>query len=132
MCELLADRAGIERGFAFTAGLLSALDRLLGVPLAEVADKVDVDQELAAAAFRKEGMVGKLVRLVTEYQDAVDAGGPTRSELGERRAHRRHGVRLGHVARQRHRADPDAALSPADSARFPAPRPTRGRRTVPS
>ncbi len=82
MCELLADRAGIERGFAFTAGLLSALDRLLGVPLDEIAEKIDVDQELAAAAFRKDGMVGKLVRLVTEYQDAVDAGRPTRSELG--------------------------------------------------
>jgi c-di-GMP-related signal transduction protein len=82
MCELLADRAGIERGFAFTAGLLSALDRLLGVPLAEVADKVDVDQELAAAAFRQEGMVGKLVRLVTEYQDAIVDGEPKRSELG--------------------------------------------------
>jgi EAL and modified HD-GYP domain-containing signal transduction protein len=82
MCELLADRAGIERGFAFTAGLLSSLDLLLGVPMTEVETKVDVDDELAAAAFRKEGMLGKLVRLVAEYQEAVAAGIQTRSELG--------------------------------------------------
>ena len=82
MCEMLADRAGIDRGFAFTAGLLSSLDLLLGVPITEVESKVDVDDELAAAAFRQEGMLGKLVRLVTEYQDAVAAGVHTRSELG--------------------------------------------------
>jgi c-di-GMP-related signal transduction protein len=83
MCELLADRAGMERGFAFTAGLLSALDRLLGVPIAEVETRVDVDHSLSVAAFRHEGMMGRLVQQVTEYQDAVVAGEPTPSELGD-------------------------------------------------
>jgi EAL and modified HD-GYP domain-containing signal transduction protein len=83
MCELLADRAGIERGFAFTAGLLSAMDRLLGVPLAEVEAKVDVDHSLSSAAFRHEGMVGKVVALVSDYQDAVATGAPIDPELGD-------------------------------------------------
>ena len=82
MCELLAPSGGIERGFAFTAGLLSALDLLLGVPIAEVADRIDVDHELAEAAFARDGRVGKLVRLVMEYQDAAAAGVHIRSELG--------------------------------------------------
>lgn len=82
MCELLAPSGGIERGFAFTAGLLSALDLLLGVPITEVAERIDVDPELAEAAFAREGRVGKLVRLVMEYQDAASAGVHIRSELG--------------------------------------------------
>ena len=82
MCELLAPSGGIERGFAFTAGLLSALDLLLGVPITEVAERIDVDNELAEAAFAREGRVGKLVRLVMEYQDAAAAGVHIRSELG--------------------------------------------------
>lgn len=82
MCELLAPSGGIERGFAFTAGLLSALDLLLGVPITEVADRIDVDPELAEAAFARDGRVGKLVRLVMEYQDAAAAGIRIRSELG--------------------------------------------------
>jgi len=82
MCELLAPSGGIERGFAFTAGLLSALDLLLGVPITEVAERIDVDHELAEAAFAREGRVGKLVRLVMEYQDAAAAGVHIRSELG--------------------------------------------------
>lgn len=82
MCELLAERGGIERGFAFTAGLLSTLDLLLGVPIEEVETRIDVDPELAEAAFRRDGRVGKLVRLVTEYQDSVTSGQRIRSELG--------------------------------------------------
>jgi EAL and modified HD-GYP domain-containing signal transduction protein len=73
MCELLAQPRGLDRGFAFTAGLLSALDRLLGLPINEVESQVDVDDELAAAAFRRETAVGELVGLVADYQDAVGA-----------------------------------------------------------
>jgi EAL and modified HD-GYP domain-containing signal transduction protein len=82
MCELLAPPRGIDRAFAFTAGLLSALDRLLGVDISEVEERVDVDDALAAAAFRREGGLGELVGLVADYQDAVDNGEPTGAELG--------------------------------------------------
>jgi EAL and modified HD-GYP domain-containing signal transduction protein len=83
MCELLAPTRGIERGFAFTAGLLSALDRLLGIDISEVADSVDVDEALATAAFRRESPVGTLVGLVADYQDAVDAGESSDPALGD-------------------------------------------------
>ena len=75
-CALLAPAHGIDRGYAFTAGLLSTLDRLLGVPIAEVARKVDVDRDLAVAAFARHGQVGELVRRVADYQDSISAGIP--------------------------------------------------------
>jgi EAL and modified HD-GYP domain-containing signal transduction protein len=81
MCALLAPSTGIDRGYAFTAGLLSALDRLLGVPIDEVEHGVDVDKELGAAAFRRWGQVGRLVGLVADYQDAVEAGEPVAADL---------------------------------------------------
>ena len=83
MCELWAQPRGIDRGFAFTAGLLSALDRLLGVPITVVARRVDVDQELGAAAFRRNGPVGELVGFVADYQVAVEAGGLAAPALGD-------------------------------------------------
>ena len=82
MCELLAPTRGIDRAFAFTAGLLSGLDRLLGVELSEVEERVDVDDKLAGAAFRREGALGELVGLVTDYQELVDNGEPTGPEFG--------------------------------------------------
>ena len=83
MCAQLADRRGIDRGYAFTAGMLSALDRLLGVPITVVARRVDVDQELGAAAFRRNGPVGELVGFVADYQVAVEAGGLAAPALGD-------------------------------------------------
>jgi len=76
MCALLAKPRGLDAGYAFTAGLLSALDRLLGVPNTVVENRIDVDKELAAAAFHREGRVGALVGLAARYQDAVEAGLP--------------------------------------------------------
>jgi len=83
MCELLAQTRGIERGFAFTAGLLSALDRLLGVPMSEVESRVDIDEAIAAAAFRRETPLGELVGQVADYQDSVDTAEPAPAGLGD-------------------------------------------------
>lgn len=74
LCALVAPTHDIDRGYAFTAGLLSALDRLLGVPISVVERRVDVDKELGAAAFQRKGRVGDLVDLAARYQDAVDDG----------------------------------------------------------
>lgn len=76
LCALLAKPRGLDAGYAFTAGLLSALDRLLGVPILVVEHRIDVDKELAAAAFHREGRVGALVGLAARYQDAVEADLP--------------------------------------------------------
>jgi EAL and modified HD-GYP domain-containing signal transduction protein len=83
MAEMLAPSRSLDPGFAFTAGLLSALDRLLGVEIEEVESRVDVDEALAAAAFRRETPVGELVGLIADYQDDVDAGGQGATALGD-------------------------------------------------
>ena len=71
-CELLAGlRGGIESEFAFTAGLLSTLDLLLGIPIDEVAGMLDVPDALVDAAFRRTTPAGELVDEVAAYQRAV-------------------------------------------------------------
>jgi EAL and modified HD-GYP domain-containing signal transduction protein len=77
MTELLAGERGCgSADFAFTAGLLSALDLLLGVELDELARTMDIDDALKAAAFRREGAVGALVCEVARYQAGVALGSP--------------------------------------------------------
>jgi c-di-GMP-related signal transduction protein len=78
MAELLAGHRGVDTPeFAFTAALLSALDLLLGVGLDELGETTDVDDSLKAAAFRREGPVGRLVAEVTDYQLGLDASSST-------------------------------------------------------
>jgi EAL and modified HD-GYP domain-containing signal transduction protein len=55
----------------FTAGMLSALDLLLGLPVDQLAETLDLADDLKAAAFRREGGVGALVAEVAAYQDAL-------------------------------------------------------------
>jgi c-di-GMP-related signal transduction protein len=71
-CELLAGSRGLgDPEFAFTAGLLSALDLLLGVPLDEVADTLDLPSAVSEAALRQAGPVGEMVAEVAAYQANV-------------------------------------------------------------
>ena len=73
MAEVLARGRGWENPeFAFTSALLSALDLMLGVPLAELAESMDLDESLKTAAFRQEGTAGELVAEVTRYQETLD------------------------------------------------------------
>ncbi len=74
MSEVLAVRQGIDYAYAFTAGMLSALDRMLGVPIGVIARRVEVDAELAAAAFHRRGIVGELVGYVADYQIGLETG----------------------------------------------------------
>jgi EAL and modified HD-GYP domain-containing signal transduction protein len=74
-CELLARTRGLgDAEFAFTAGLLSALDLLLAAPLDEVAATLDLPAPVAAASFGHQGAVGRLVAEVVGYQGAVAQG----------------------------------------------------------
>lgn len=74
-CELLAESRGLgDPEFAFTAGLLSTLDMLLGVPLDQIAETLDVPDAVAAAAFRHETPVGGLVAEVAGHQFGLVAG----------------------------------------------------------
>ncbi len=72
MCEMMAQRENLDRGTAFTVGLLSTLDLLLGVELAEIERRLDIDPSLAAAAFHGKTGLGVLVRRIVDYQRAVE------------------------------------------------------------
>jgi EAL and modified HD-GYP domain-containing signal transduction protein len=84
MAELLAAQRGVDTPeFAFTAALLSALDLLLGVGLDELGETTDVDDSLKAAAFRREGPVGRLVAEVIDYQLGLDVSSSTGQSVEE-------------------------------------------------
>ena len=69
MCELLARSRGTGApDVAFTAGLLSSLDLLLGLPHAQLDATLTLDDALKAAAFRHQDQVGRLVAEVSGYQ----------------------------------------------------------------
>ncbi|CAA9331502.1 MAG: hypothetical protein AVDCRST_MAG36-952 [uncultured Nocardioidaceae bacterium] len=74
-CELLAARSGdVPPDAAFTAGLVSALDVVLGVDAAELAADLDLDPALKQAAFARAGEAGTLVAQVAAFQDALLLG----------------------------------------------------------
>ena len=76
-CELLARPVlGSGAEAAFTAGLLSALDLLLGVPVEELVDALDLDSGLKQVAFERVGHVGALVSQVAAFQDDLARGFP--------------------------------------------------------
>ncbi len=75
MCELLAPDEAIDPSFAFTAGLLSSLDLVLGVPLASIEQQIQLDHELKKAAFWRQGVLGELIGRVVDHERAIDTGG---------------------------------------------------------
>jgi EAL and modified HD-GYP domain-containing signal transduction protein len=69
MCELAArsiDPSPSES--AFTAGMLSAFDVLLQIPLDEVLRDLPLDDDLRQALLEREGPLGRLVADVADYQ----------------------------------------------------------------
>lgn len=69
MCELVA--GGIDpslAGFAFTAGMLSSFDVLLGMDMEEVLLSLPLDSELHDAVLGRDGGVGRIVADVVDYQ----------------------------------------------------------------
>lgn len=69
MCEVLAENVSPHQSsVAFTAGMLSCFDLLLGVELSEIDKQVPVGPELREAAFGQRTPIAKIVRDVTDYQ----------------------------------------------------------------
>jgi EAL and modified HD-GYP domain-containing signal transduction protein len=69
MCELAAE--GLDPCLAetaFTAGMLSSLDLLLGLPLTDVLRDLPLDEELRRAVLEAEGPIGELVADVIDFQ----------------------------------------------------------------
>ena len=54
---------------AYTAGMVSALDLLMGVDASEVAVALNLDDELHEASFGSTSPVARVVRDVVAYQD---------------------------------------------------------------
>ncbi len=76
-CELLAPQLTSASGeSAFTAGLVSALDVLLGVGPDELTSALDLDPALKSVAFDRVGETGALVSLVADFQDDLAHGRP--------------------------------------------------------
>lgn len=69
MCELLVEHR--DRGsasFGFAAGMVSALDRLLGLPPQRLADQLPLDAQLLEAAFGHDSGMARLVHQVIEFE----------------------------------------------------------------
>lgn len=83
MCELLAERVAPSLGdMAFTAGMLSSFDLLLGMPIDEILCPLPLAEPLRQAVLCAEGPVGRLVHDVTDYQLGRPAEAQ-RSQLNE-------------------------------------------------
>jgi EAL and modified HD-GYP domain-containing signal transduction protein len=70
MCELLYEEAqlgGKER--AFTVGLFSLLDALLGIPLPEVLQQLPLAEDVEAAIRDHCGVLGEAVHCVIAYEE---------------------------------------------------------------
>lgn len=74
MCELLAPCVGVPPEVAFTLGLLSALDVVLGVTPEELLRAVALSDELAAALAGDPTPLGRLLADVRAYEDWADLG----------------------------------------------------------
>jgi EAL and modified HD-GYP domain-containing signal transduction protein len=81
MAELMAEM--IDRSLAeeaFTAGLVSALDLLLGTPLPNVLSALSLTTELEEAVLARQGVLGGIVGDVVAWE--VGGYGSLRSGLG--------------------------------------------------
>jgi EAL and modified HD-GYP domain-containing signal transduction protein len=80
MCELLSgDAARADR--AFTVGMFSVINRLLGLPMREALETLPLSDDVVAALLRGEGAEGRSLRTVLAWElgdfcagDAVPGG----------------------------------------------------------
>lgn len=68
MCELFAPHVGCSPAMAYTAGMISSLDLLLGLPLDQVITSLPLDPALRDAVLTGAGTLGALVRDITDHQ----------------------------------------------------------------
>lgn len=69
MAEMLAERVAPDQaGVAFTAGMLSSLDVLLGISMEEVLSSLPLDADLKVAAMQGDSDLGRIVADVADYQ----------------------------------------------------------------
>jgi EAL and modified HD-GYP domain-containing signal transduction protein len=70
MCEALVERSDPRASsLAYIAGMVSALDLLMGVDSSEISSALNLDDELREASFGSSSPVARVVRDVIAYQD---------------------------------------------------------------
>jgi EAL and modified HD-GYP domain-containing signal transduction protein len=67
MCELLADEAA-RRDRAFTVGMFSVINRLLGVSMREALQALPLSDDVVGALLRGEGPEGRSLRVVRAWE----------------------------------------------------------------
>ena len=82
-CELVAEQLCPTRSeLAFTAGMISSFDAMLGVRLEDVLGSLALDDELRAAASGGDNEVGRIVADVVERQGGISPSGRGGSRCG--------------------------------------------------
>ena len=71
MCELLAEARKLPvRESCFTAGLFSALDALMDMPMESVVESLPLSAEITGALLGREGTIGRTLTQVLDYEQA--------------------------------------------------------------
>lgn len=77
MCELVGEAASStfarnlpDRGILFLVGLFSHMDLLMGAPLEEIADQVEMGPVGRAALLERSGAGGQILEAIEAYQEA--------------------------------------------------------------
>jgi EAL and modified HD-GYP domain-containing signal transduction protein len=77
LMELLAERRSNEQSFsdrAFMTGILSLLDVLLHMPMAEIVEHLNLPQDVRAALLERGGALGHILKVVEALEGSDDAG----------------------------------------------------------
>lgn len=97
MAELVASWAGlVDQDSAFTVGLLSALDLVLGAPRAEIVSKLAITDDLVEALLEEKGRLGAVLHDVLAWE-VGDAAGANRSGLDGQALERRYLAALAYA-----------------------------------
>lgn len=68
MCQHLGAACGDPRPVHHTVGMLSTMDAIVGLPLADVVAELPVTDEVRGALLRREGVAGRILAAVESYE----------------------------------------------------------------
>lgn len=80
MCELLAESRGVAPGTAFTVGLFSMLDVMMGMPLEGIVHQLGLTGDVRSALIERSGEAGDVLAQVEKYQQAMLQGNDAPAE----------------------------------------------------
>lgn len=87
LLELLAQRLRPSQrhvaDMAFTVGIMSLMDTLFGIPMADLVEQVPVSDEVAQALLRRGGFFGELLRLAESIERMEEGDGALMPALHE-------------------------------------------------